>query len=202
ITYIIGNSTCGDTVSINVGVGGPTADFTADPTITSLENTVIDFTNESQNAVDYTWDFGDNSANVNDIDPTHVFSNIEPGTYTVTLTAYDANNCTDTQTVIITIVAPEMNYEIPNVFTPNGDGDNEFFQLINGVNIDNLEVIVLNRWGNLVFESDKVDFKWNGLKNNNGPECTDGTYFYKILLSTKSGEEVEEHGFVQLSRGQ
>ena len=109
--------------------------------------------------------------------------------------------CVDSTSTNIVIDYPLAIYNIPNVFTPNEDGDNDFFKMIKAAYILELEVVVLNRWGDVVFESSEVNFKWNGLKHNNGEACTDGTYFYKMRLKRLTGEEIKEHGFVQLSRG-
>src|SRR5690554_6560246 len=94
-----------------------------------------------------------------------------------------------------------MIYDFPNVFTPNVDNQNDEFKLINPENIQSLEIQILNRWGNSVFESNDVFFKWNGKRFNTGTECHDGTYFYKATLTNLYGEEKEEHGFIQLSIG-
>ncbi|RYM36003.1 T9SS type B sorting domain-containing protein [Brumimicrobium glaciale] len=199
-TYTVGMSPCEESASIDLEINGPTASFTASPTTTTTENTEVEFTNTSQNASNYLWDFGDNSANSFDINPIHIFPNSEPEVYIVTLIAYDDNNCSDTTNAFITVTDPIVNLEIPNIFTPNSDGDNDFFKLTLNENIKSLEVVILNRWGNVVFESNKVDFEWNGQVNNSGTDCSDGTYFYKINLTDLSGKTINEHGFVQIAR--
>ncbi len=94
-------------------------------------------------------------------------------------------------------VNPNCDIEMPNVFTPNADGANDFFKLINYEGIQQLECVIVNRWGNVVREFDAPDFKWNGT-DKNGNKITDGTYFYMIKAKTISGEEVNKSGFVQL----
>ena len=199
-TYTVGEIPCEESASIDLEINGPTASFTANPTILTLDNTEVDFTNTSQNGSNYLWDFGDNSPNSFDINPFHNFPNSNPEVYIVTLIAFDDNNCSDTTNTSIKINAPTMNYEIPNIFTPNGDGNNDFFKLTNNQNIESLEVIILNRWGNVVYESKAKDFKWNGKSKNNGNICVDGTYFYKINIINLGAETIEEHGFLQLAR--
>lgn len=108
----------------------------------------------------------------------------------------------DSTNLTIIINNPDIEISIPNIFTPNSDNENDFFQLINVQNISELDLVILNRWGNVVFESSDIDFKWNGSVLNNGAECSDGTYFYKITAKDLNGEEVLKHGFVQLSRGE
>jgi gliding motility-associated-like protein len=186
------------TVTINIS---PSASFTADPMLTDLGSTEVNFTNTSSNATDYTWDFGDNSPFSYDENPTHFFPDNTPNNYTVILFTETNEGCADSTSVMIVIEYPPIVYKVPNVFTPNGDGDNDFFKMIKAAYIDGLEIVILNRWGDIVFESSEVNFKWNGLKHNNGVECTDGTYFYKLKLKRITGKDYNEHGFVQLSRG-
>lgn len=194
----IGSTTLIDYIEV---YEGPTANFSANPMITDFNNTEVNFTNESQNANDYIWDFGDFSNQITDINPNHSFPTGEVNDYFVTLYASDTSGCIDSTVLKIKIIHPELSVDIPNVFTPNGDSENDFFKLINAENLNHLEVIILNRWGNVVFESSDVDFKWNGTIHNSGENCTEGTYFYKINLTDLNGKEVEQHGFVQLLRG-
>ena len=57
--------------------------------------------------------------------------------------------------------------------------------------------MILNRWGNLIFEYDDPAGSWNG-KTRNGNPVEEGTYFYKINATFEGGKEVEKHGFVVL----
>ncbi len=89
--------------------------------------------------------------------------------------------------------------EVPNVFTPNNDGNNDVFKLISHQGIISLEVVVFNRWGNNLFSSSTPDFVWDG-NDSSGRQVTEGTYFYKIEAQSASGEYLSQHGFVQLVR--
>ncbi|HLW30317.1 MAG TPA: choice-of-anchor L domain-containing protein [Brumimicrobium sp.] len=174
----------------------PTASFTADPMIGSSPLNVT-FTNTSDPATTYDWDFGNGQSNsVNNLSNQQT-TYLDEGSYTVTLTLTEGG-CTDQATKVITVLLP-LSYDTPNIFTPNGDNENDFFT-INAKNASALEVVILNRWGNVVFESEDLNFKWNGSINNSGAECTDGTYFYVFKLTNSAGEQIEEHGFVQLVR--
>lgn len=102
--------------------------------------------------------------------------------------------------VQIIVKYPPMEYSFPNIFTPNGDAQNDMFKLINPQGIADFDIVVLNCWGNVVFEGNKVNFNWNGKVKNSGADCDDGTYFYKANLKGFDGTEKAEHGFVQLSR--
>lgn len=172
----------------------PTASFEANPTFGTAPLNVV-FTNTSDPASEYYWDFGNgDDALVYDLSNQSSTYYLQ-GTYTVTLTAIEGS-CTDVATAEISVVQ-RPTYDLPNGFSPNGDGVNDFFT-INAENVVSLEVVILNRWGNVVFESTDINFLWNGRINNSGPACEDGTYFYKVKMIGYSGEEIEEHGFVHL----
>ena len=79
-------------------------------------------------------------------------------------------------------VFPNPQIEIPNFFTPNNDGINDFFELSIGQDLEQLHIEIYNRWGNIVYESNAVDFKWDGFAMN-GLKCADGVYFW--ILSYK-----------------
>ncbi|RYM33581.1 PKD domain-containing protein [Brumimicrobium glaciale] len=119
------------------------------------------------------------------------------GDITVQLTVTDSAGCKDTFEVVVNVID---NLTIPNILTPNGDGINDVFRLIDNVYKD-YKVIILNRWGNLVSESFIIEgnYLWDGL-NRNGKECTEGVYFYKIDGNQRNGEPRTEHGFVHLVR--
>jgi gliding motility-associated-like protein len=80
--------------------------------------------------------------------------------------------------------------KIPNIFTPNGDGINDFFTFDNSL-IKAKKMIILNRWGDTVFKSDS-NFIWNGIIN--GEYCDDGVYFYTIEINDK----ININGFLTL----
>lgn len=177
----------------------PTADFTANPPVGNAPLDV-EFINNSDPADTYEWDFGNGQGNiVNDLSNQYTSYGTE-GIYTVTLTVTEGS-CSDqaTQNIIVNLLLP-LSYDMPNVFTPNNDNSNDVFTL-NTVNATNLELVILNRWGNVVYESTgDVNAAWNGKVQNDGQECTNGTYFYKFTIFGEQGEEIEEHGFVQLVR--
>ena len=80
---------------------------------------------------------------------------------------------------MVTICEEEINLRIPNVFTPNGDGENDFLTIIALSQINEIEVNIYNRWGKKVFETDQLNNFWDG-KTISGIDATEGTYFYTI----------------------
>lgn len=75
------------------------------------------------------------------------------------------------------IVYPEEKFFAPNVFTPNGDNKNETFT-ISGVPIDEYELIIYNRWGKLIYQSNDINQPWDGKVD--GKEASEGTYYYVV----------------------
>ncbi len=76
-----------------------------------------------------------------------------------------------------------LEIRIPNVFTPNYDGENDGFY-VTGNNITNFHLTIINRWGNKVFISEDINRKWMGI-DNRGKNCTEGVYFYVIEVSNE-----------------
>lgn len=89
---------------------------------------------------------------------------------------------------------------VPNVFTPNGDNVNDFFNL-KATNLTELTLQIFDRWGHLVYDltTDKGNIDWDG-KNQYGKECAEGTYFYIIKATGKDGVSYDKNGTVSLFR--
>lgn len=69
-------------------------------------------------------------------------------------------------------------YELPNVFTPNGDGFNDEFVPFPYTSIQRVEMTIFNRWGGLVYETEDPDIRWDGRHKDNGQDCSEGVYYY------------------------
>ena len=92
-------------------------------------------------------------------------------------------------------VTPEIN--IPNIFSPNGDGVNDFLDISN-FGLSEISFCIFNRWGIKVFETNKVGDKWDG-RTTSGISCNDGTYFY-VLKAKDDKTNYDLKGFIQLLR--
>jgi gliding motility-associated-like protein len=91
-----------------------------------------------------------------------------------------------------------MTLEMPEGFSPNGDGDNDYF-VVRGIDAyASNEIKVFNRWGNIVYQMNNYDNSWNG-KNNSGDELPDATYFVIVIVDTADGE-ITLKGYVDLRR--
>ena len=200
VYYVTGTDANGceatDSVIVTL-VPVPNAQFSLDVNSGTAPLTV-NFTNTSSNATLYDWNFG-NGSEINTIDLSSVstiFNN--SGSYTVWLVASNGL-CSDSISDIIIVNAPgEPILTVPNVLTPNGDGSNDEWFIFTQ-NVTELEVIIINRWGNEVAKIDGAAGSWNG-KTTNGDDVTDGTYFYKYLAKALNGKEFSGHGFLTLIR--
>ncbi len=89
--------------------------------------------------------------------------------------------------------------EMPNVFTPNLDGINEYFKpTIVKIGMNNIEFNILNRWGEKVYEATSLSEGWDG--NFNNEPCTNGTYYWKIKYTHANGIIDSFNGFLTLIR--
>jgi gliding motility-associated-like protein len=156
-----------------------------------FEDLPIQFHNLTTGGVSYQWWFDDGGQSTL-VNPTHTYD--VPATYEITLVATNEIGCTDT-VVKPLVIEEEYWIYVPNAFTPDGNRFNNTFEA-STINIAKLEIWIFNRWGEVVFTSDKVDFSWDGTYN--GMLCPDGTYTYKISYKSRSGVEDTIYGHAEL----
>ena len=111
-----------------------------------------------------------------------IFSDLGYGNYKIT--AKDANGCSVATIIIIVEKVCCENVFVPNAFSPNNDGKNDELNLLNknGINLD--QFIIVNRWGNVVFEAQHIDDRWDGKYKSVDAEL--GTYFYLLKYTCSS----------------
>ncbi len=87
----------------------------------------------------------------------------------------------------------EFSYKLPNVFTPNGDGYNDFFEpIVTGTDlVISAKTVIFNRWGNILCDTDNPLIQWDGKSKQTHLDCSPGTYFY-ITDITYIGDTGEE----------
>jgi gliding motility-associated-like protein len=113
----------------------------------------------------------------------------------------DIGGCLQRDTVYVTAVLPEALVFIPNTFTPNGDGVNELFKVI-GQEIEEFEIRIFNRWGEVIFHSTDLYEGWNGSVNNDAAHYVpDGTYLFHVnIKGTCQAERQDYHGHITVLR--
>jgi len=167
------------------------ANIDSDKTTTSIFAPEFRFYNTSVNSNSCFWNFGDGATSTQN-NPIHQYEN--EGTYTVMLIAYNVNGCNDTtyQTVIVN---PEFTFYIPNAFTPDGDGINDTF-FGQGTNISEFNIMIFDRWGELLFTSDNLNAAWDGYYR--GTESKPDVYVYVVKLRDDMGAYHSYEGHVTL----
>lgn len=177
------SSTITKTAYINIQEP-PVADFSAAPgenVPVEFKNGSFTFNNRSQSATNYTWDFGDgNTANTEDAQHKYQL----PGSYRVTLYAANEIGCTDSISHAWYIVTPDLLLDIPNVFSPNGDGVNDRWSIDGLKARPQATTEIYNRWGQLVFTGIGY-IAWDGTRK--GQLLPEGTYYY--VIKTTAGEK-------------
>jgi len=183
VTLIVTSSDgCTDTLTKNnflTVLDSPIADFNYTPNPLTILNTEALFQNASQGAVDFEWSFesGLPSFSTN-FSPTSRFPTGNVGEYEVILIATSDFGCKDTIIKDVSVV-PEVTLFIPNTFTPDDDIFNETWRpYIDGIDIQNFELLIFNRYGEIVWESKDPSAAWDGTYG--GRKVKEGTYIWKI----------------------
>lgn len=124
----------------------------------------------------------------------------EEGAYLVSVLATDSNGCTSIDTVLIDVL-PELisDLNLPNCFTPNGDGFNDFFKA-SSTNLTDFNLEIYNRWGGLVYRSFSNSPGWDGNSNTSNMALPDGVYFYILKATGNDGKKYNLSGSVTLLR--
>jgi gliding motility-associated-like protein len=178
----------------------PVASFEAEDYILDSNEPLVSLTNYSLNAVSYAWDFGDGQTSFA-LAPQHMYPN-SAATYVIELVAFNEINCTDTNSITISIVE-DLSIYVPNSFTPNNDENNQQFLpiLSAGFKYNTYHLMVFNRWGELVFESKEPNVGWDGYYGFSQVPCQDGTYTWKISVVLSASQETRVFtGHVNLLR--
>ena len=183
------NNGCINTASASVTQTTINASFTANP-LSGTAPLLVDFTNTSNNPLGttYSWNFGDsNSATTTNANNTYTST----GVFVVSLTATDPSGlCTATSTINIEVIDNSL-IEVPNVFTPNGDGVNDAFS-IKTKGIKEINCDIFDRWGLKVYTITSIKDTWDGINQSAG------TYFYIINAKGYDGKEFKQQGFISL----
>lgn len=192
---IIVTDSCGSALSktVNVNVIDTKANFS----FSFQSNFIVNFMNQSSpDAVSFNWDFGDNSEDSSSIlsSPTHTFK--DTGTYLVKLVITNIDGCQDSILKYI-VVLPSLYFYFPNAFTPNSDGLDDTFSGY-GMGIISYEMMIFNRWGELLYQTTDINKGWNG-KTLNGDAKVD-TYICVFNVEGERGAKATRFGKISLIR--
>ena len=177
------------TVSAN-----PTSAFVYAPQ-PPVANTSIIFTNNSLGGNRYKWDFGDGDTLITtslNTPVSHIYNATK--TFNACLITSNIYSCRDTSCQQLKAVVVPV-YDVPNAFTPNGDGLNDVVK-VEGYGIEKMNWRIYNRWGTLVFSSTNKNNGWDG-KLNNKIQPQD-VYTYTLELEFTDGTNISRKGDISL----
>jgi len=198
VTLIVTDSSgCRDTLSRNCAVEVyplPTANYYRDPLKINILNPVISFFDKSTNATSWHWIF-ENGATSIIPNPVHMFS--DTGCFPVTLIVENEWACTDTTGGTVCIEDVSIIY-VPNAFTPNGDGDNEWFK-VEQHNFCEIEMFIFDRWGNLIYETTSLK-GWDGTANGGSKIVQEDVYVWLVKAKDCYGKPWRRVGHVTVIR--
>jgi gliding motility-associated-like protein len=200
ITLIVSNGGgCTDTFTLTNAVTilpAPVAGLDANFESVSELAPDIQFTDLSTGSTDCILYYGDGDSTIgcNFSALTHTYP--APGVYTAMLVVTNPSGCADTVYLQVT-VEEEATVYVPNAFSPNGNGNNEVFYAY-GTNVEEFQMLIFDRWGNLVFTGNAIDKGWDGTLN--GKPCQQDVYVWKINWSDPMGKRYQILGHVTLVR--
>jgi gliding motility-associated-like protein len=173
-------------------VDKPTAQFSWQPN-PPIENTPVQFTNQSLGALYYRWNFGDGDTSALE-NPSHQYD--ATGTYTAELIAYNEANCSDTFRLPVNVIVIPL-VDVPNAFIPAQGGTNSIIK-VEGFGIGKMAWKIYNRWGQLVFQSSNKSAGWNGYYKGK-LQATD-VYAYTLDVEFTDGKKLRKTGDITLLR--
>jgi len=191
ITYTYTNPSTGCTNYIThttLVIKTPVADFDIDELQVTEENPTFHLEDVSLFANSLVWTFGDEAFGYSQ-NITHTYA--DTGSYMITLIVSNEGCLDTTQTEVR--VSPSFLFFIPNAFTPNNDGTNDDFQ-IQGVGVSEFSMLIFDRWGNAVFQSNDINIPWNG------SGTSQGIYIYRITVTDYTGRIYQYNGYLSVIR--
>ncbi|MBX7181011.1 MAG: PKD domain-containing protein [Bacteroidia bacterium] len=157
----------------------PSAFFTAQPNPADiLMDPIVLFQDSSQgDSLTWQWNFGDGGGDTIQ-NPFHAYS--DTGFFNVYLTVTNSFGCSD-QIMRQVYVSPAFTLYIPNAFTVNQDRVNETFKP-KGIGIASYEMVIMNRWGGIVFRTRNIEEGWDGTLRDTGSDLKQDMYTYQISI--------------------
>ena len=197
--YAISNEGCENNLVLDDLISvydNPIAAFDINRTETNILDPRFEFYNHSISASYYQWDFGDSRGVSSEPNPFYAYN--DTGIYQIVMVAANEHQCTDTAYGEVHVGGAFTIY-IPNAFSPNNDGRNDVFSA-SGIGYTQLQMLIFDRWGNLVFNQTSDNPAWQGENMFKSSICQQGVYVYKVIVKNIFDKQEEFKGTVTLIR--
>jgi gliding motility-associated-like protein len=160
------------------------ASFEIDPKEVNEDYPLVSFTNKSTGSNTYRLHTGDGS--IYDVFPAqHLFDVSDDDLIKIMLIANNSFNCPDTAYQQLKIL-PATGLYIPNAFTPNGDQKNDIFLPVIAGEVSSYQLLIFNRWGEMIFQSNDQNTGWDGYYKND--KVQDDVYVYRLVYKLTGSE--------------
>ncbi len=160
---------------------------------------VISLTNSSNNGTNSYWDFGNGQYSTDANQSSAIYDHA--GTFNLRLITSNPNaRCASLpDTISMEVIADSCYLAGSNVFTPNGDGVNDYFNVVAEGDFTNYHIEIFNRWGTKLFESFQPKYLWDGTIDG-GTNAPDGTYYYIFTAIDTNEKMISQKGYITLIR--
>ncbi|AEA42516.1 gliding motility-associated C-terminal domain-containing protein [Fluviicola taffensis] len=199
VTSDLGCVTTGTFQGIANVIANPVADFTFSANPTTIFETVVKMQDKSSpNVINWTWYSPGSTPNSSTYEsPTFTFPEGVVATYTVQLIVETPEGCIDTTERILSVNSDIIFYA-PNAFTPDGDEFNQTWKFyVSGIDEFNFELLIFNRWGEVIWETHDVNSTWDGTYN--GAPCKEGAYSWVARVKdTYSDKKMTFNGAINI----
>ena len=182
----------------------PMVNIQASQLSAALNEAIFTFFDDFSDANSWIWKFG-NGIKSQETNPTIKYDDV--GSYEVSLRKENQFGCLDSAFIRVQ-VSPNYDVILPNAFTPNPNGSNGGFYNPNDLNNNvfhpfvefttSFEMLIFNRWGELIFESKDVNIGWDGYYK--GELCQADVYIYKLNIAFEDGSRISKVGDITLLR--
>jgi gliding motility-associated-like protein len=139
--------------------------------------------------ISYNWEFGDGTSS-SDESPSHIYSGPYATTaYTVKYTVTDSFGCESTAQKMIKVYS-SCYLAVPNAFTPNADGKNDYLYPLNAIKAEKLNFKVYDRWGQLIFQTNYWKHGWDGTYK--GAPQPSGVYVWFLTFVDRDTKQTRQ----------
>lgn len=176
----------------------------APPIILVLPETRVQFVGQTDRGAVFLWEFGDGQTSTA---PNPAYTYTDDGEFTVNYTSTDTAGCSNTESFGPIVITKQPTLDVPNVFTPNGDGVNDVYAInlissftsdLQAAFVKQFSMRIFDRWGRPVFASSSITSGWAG--DVNGAAAPAGVYFFEITITFVNDLSLSRRGSLTLLR--